>query len=290
MTFAERSKAPHSVGWLTSLCLHAMLALMALMVGHHLALAPQAPPFTWHVAMVGAPSEPLESSWSSSMSVPAPGHTSTPRAPSFKSSPRARSTSTVPTGHPVAPTANEPVVDENPAANVSQHSTSAEGTEPLSADELQTSPEPSPGSLSSLPNEQAEPPRESAPVLRQAELLARQEPGMAAERSVMTSVASSMPRDDYAWLSDAIMRRMEAIKRYPAEARLERVEGKVVLKAIVTREGNVEAVEVFRSSGHQSLDRAAVELLRLAGPFHFPHSLDKPHMTVKIPMDYRLER
>ena len=62
----------------------------------------------------------------------------------------------------------------------------------------------------------------------------------------------------------------------------------MVLKAIVKSDGNVEAVEIFRSSGHQSLDRAAVELLNLAAPFRFPHSLGKPQMMVKIPMSYKL--
>jgi hypothetical protein len=34
-------------------------------------------------------------------------------------------------------------------------------------------------------------------------------------------------------------------------------------------------VEVFRRSGHERLDWAAVELLNVAAPFHFPHSLGR---------------
>lgn len=45
----------------------------------------------------------------------------------------------------------------------------------------------------------------------------------------------------------------------------------------------------FQTSCHQILDRAAVELLRQAAPFHFSRPLEKPQMTVKIPMNYRLE-
>jgi protein TonB len=86
-----------------------------------------------------------------------------------------------------------------------------------------------------------------------------------------------------------IMRRMQELKRYPAEARLDRAEGKVILKAVIRNNGSIEAIEVLQSSGHQSLDNAAVELLNLAAPFHFPRPLEKPQMTVKIPMNYRLE-
>jgi protein TonB len=82
---------------------------------------------------------------------------------------------------------------------------------------------------------------------------------------------------------------MQELKRYPAEARLDRAEGKVVLKAVIRSNGAVETVEIFQSSGHQSLDRAAVELLTQAGPFQFPRPLERPQMTVRIPMNYRLE-
>jgi protein TonB len=106
----------------------------------------------------------------------------------------------------------------------------------------------------------------------------------------MAPVPSSLSaRPDYSWLSETILRRVEELKRYPAEARLDRAEGKVVLKAVIRGDGSVEGVEVFQSSGHQSLDRAAVELLNLAAPFQFPRALEKSQITVKIPMSYRLE-
>jgi len=82
---------------------------------------------------------------------------------------------------------------------------------------------------------------------------------------------------------------MEELKRYPAEARLDRAEGKVVLKAVIRSDGSIESLEIVRGSGHESLDRAAVDLLNLAAPFHFPRPLEKPQMTVKIPMSYRIE-
>jgi protein TonB len=105
----------------------------------------------------------------------------------------------------------------------------------------------------------------------------------------LDSVVASPPRPDYAWLAETILRRMEGLKKYPAEARLDSAEGKVILKAVIRSDGHVENVEIFQSSGHQSLDHAAVELLNLAAPFQFPRPMDRPQMTLKIPMRYRLE-
>lgn len=87
---------------------------------------------------------------------------------------------------------------------------------------------------------------------------------------------SFAPSTQPALLSETIMRRMEELKSYPTEGRLNRAEGKVVLKAVIRDDGNVEGVEVFQSSGHQSLDRAALELLQLAAPFHLPRPMQKP--------------
>jgi protein TonB len=82
---------------------------------------------------------------------------------------------------------------------------------------------------------------------------------------------------------------MEEVKKYPTEARLNQAQGKVVLKAIIRSDGSVEDVEIAQSSGHQTLDEAAVELSKVAGPFELPRPLEKPQLTVKIPMSYRLQ-
>jgi protein TonB len=112
-----------------------------------------------------------------------------------------------------------------------------------------------------------------------------------------TQVASLAPagsnkpaRIDYGWLSDVVLRRVEELKRYPAEARVDRAEGKVVVKAVINEDGSVGDVEVFQSSGFPTLDHAAVDLMRRAAPFSLPHSLGKPRVTIKIPMNYRLDR
>lgn len=158
---------------------------------------------------------------------------------------------------------------------------------PPSADDLALPQPPAPSTpLSSLQQPEASADYDVGST--HSELASSPEPSSPVETSTVASVATPIARADYTWLSETILRRMEELKRYPAEARLDRIEGKVVLKAIVKSDGNVEAVEVFRSSGHQSLDRAAVELLNLAAPFRFPHSLGNPQIMVKIPMSYKL--
>ena len=96
-------------------------------------------------------------------------------------------------------------------------------------------------------------------------------------------------RRDYGWLSETISRRVEELKRYPAEARLARAEGRVVIKAVLRADGSVDDVEIFQSSGYRTLDQAALELIKRAAPFQLPHPLGRSKMTVKIPMSYRLE-
>jgi protein TonB len=109
--------------------------------------------------------------------------------------------------------------------------------------------------------------------------------------AAISPASSSAPtKRDYGWLSEAILRRVEELKRYPASARVDRAEGKVVVKAVINEDGSIGEVEVFQSSGHPGLDKAAVETMRQAAPFHLPRPLGQPRMTIKIPMSYRLDR
>jgi protein TonB len=110
---------------------------------------------------------------------------------------------------------------------------------------------------------------------------------MAAISSTPTNTPTTR---DYGWLSEAILRRVEELKRYPASARVDHAEGKVVVKAVIDEDGGIGEVEVFQSSGHPGLDKAAIETLRQAAPFHLPRPLGQPRMTIKIPMSYRLDR
>jgi protein TonB len=101
---------------------------------------------------------------------------------------------------------------------------------------------------------------------------------------------SASTKRDFGWLSEAILRRVEELKHYPASARVDRAEGKVTVKAVINEDGSIGEVEVLQSSGHPGLDMAAVETMRQAAPFHLPRPLGQPRVTIKIPMSYRLDR
>lgn len=284
MIVAERLGGAHSLGWLTSVCLHAVLAFGALLVTQRLTLAPQPAPFTWNVALLSAPSTALQPS-------PPPTTLQAPiiKAPSptplAEASTRAKgsaSSTAAMTGEPVLPASDEPIKGRNQtsAALDTPHVESIEQQQTVEQIVVPAQPV---ASDPQLPNREPEMRSEFSQTTQHVPR------AVASGGPEQLPSLAPAPRPDYAWLSETIMRRMQELKRYPADARLDRAEGKVVLKAVIRSNGAVEAVEVFQSSGHQSLDRAAVELLTQAGPFQFPRPLEKPQMTVKIPMNYRLE-
>jgi protein TonB len=61
---------------------------------------------------------------------------------------------------------------------------------------------------------------------------------------------------------------------YPDEARTRKIFGKLQLTVAIKANGEVETVEINRSSGHKVLDQAAIRIVRLAAPFDpFPANI-----------------
>ena len=61
---------------------------------------------------------------------------------------------------------------------------------------------------------------------------------------------------------------------YPEEARTRKIFGKLQLTVAIKADGEVESVEINRSSGHKVLDQAAIRIVRLASPFdRFPDNI-----------------
>ena len=46
------------------------------------------------------------------------------------------------------------------------------------------------------------------------------------------------------------------------EAKRQRIEGKVILKVFISEKGEVQNIEIAQSSGHDSLDQAAIESVK----------------------------
>lgn len=93
---------------------------------------------------------------------------------------------------------------------------------------------------------------------------------------------------DNAWLAESLGRRIKELTRYPSAARLNGSEGKVVLRVILRADGHLSEVTVHRSSGHEVLDRAAMETVRLACPLHMKQALSAAEVAVYVPIVYSL--
>jgi protein TonB len=63
---------------------------------------------------------------------------------------------------------------------------------------------------------------------------------------------------------------------YPDEAKTRKVYASLQLTVAIKADGEVESVEINRSSGHKFLDQAAIRIVRLAAPFdRFPDNIRK---------------
>ncbi len=103
-------------------------------------------------------------------------------------------------------------------------------------------------------------------------------------------VGRSSAKPDYGWLADALWKRIEKLKQYPQHARLNRLEGRVVLRVVIGDDGSLLDLAIAKSSGHAVLDQDALEVLRRAAPLTLLRPLGKSQVVVKVPISYRLDR
>jgi protein TonB len=97
-------------------------------------------------------------------------------------------------------------------------------------------------------------------------------------------------KPDYSWLAATLLPRIEALKQYPAEARLNRLEGRVVVRIVIREDGQIVSATIAKSSGHETLDQAALETLRKASPITLTQPLERSPVTIQIPLSYELGR
>jgi len=97
--------------------------------------------------------------------------------------------------------------------------------------------------------------------------------------------ARKQEADYFALISAHLNRR----KTYPAEARQARQQGIVIVRFTVDRGGDVSGVSIKRSSGHDLLDRATLDLLQRVAPLpRMPASMQRDSVTLSLPIDYSL--
>jgi protein TonB len=130
----------------------------------------------------------------------------------------------------------------------------------------------------------------AAAVPAPASAAAIQAPPHHANVPIVANAASVRPasKADNAWLAESLGRRIKELTRYPSSARLNGSEGKVVLRVVLRADGHLVDVVVHRSSGHEVLDRAAMETVRLACPIHMKQALSAAEVAVYVPIVYSL--
>lgn len=133
-------------------------------------------------------------------------------------------------------------------------------------------------------------PAASSPVLFESNTVAAASVQTQSSAPLVAKAAPVRPatKADNAWLAESLGRRIREVTRYPSSARLNGTEGKVVLRVVLRADGQLAEVTVHRSSGHEVLDRAAMETIRLACPLHMKQALSAPEVAVYVPIVYSL--
>jgi len=89
---------------------------------------------------------------------------------------------------------------------------------------------------------------------------------------------------DAAW-SQAVTRRVGRFFYYPRRAREEHVSGMVVLRMTIRRDGRLETLDIHKSSGDATLDRAAYDIMNKAQPLpRIPDRMRVDKVSVLFPL------
>ena len=86
-----------------------------------------------------------------------------------------------------------------------------------------------------------------------------------------------------------LFRKLARHKVYPAELKKNRIEGRVVVKFTLAADGRVMNPSIQQSSGHDSLDEAALQMLNRASPLPaIPTWMKRSELTLAVPVEYSL--
>lgn len=316
-------------GWTFSLVFHTAVIAVAMLALSDLRLAPQPEPFHWNVALVQPPSPAVVQPAPSPAPAPRPQKRKTEPEPvrpvtepipvervvrqetrevrevraitkqpalthrvsrTVENPIEAFPTAAVPTAQPVEPNvatrdseAVRPVPAQQPIQAAQPVQSVTAPAEPRS-DTVETA----------QPVQTDQDVREVAPaqtaMVRTPEIV--RQPTSSFEAPAVHEVpVRQMPatKADYGWLVQTLRERVEQLKRYPHTARMNRWEGKVVLRAVIRDDGEIENLEVAESSGYRVLDKDAMDIIKLAAPLPLKHPLGQRHVVVQIPISYHLQ-
>ena len=186
-------------------------------------------------------------------------------------------------GARVLPAATAPAPAQRPAVSLPAPTPVAERV-PSEAPRLEKR-------LSSLPNVAAAPPASGTGVAaetRESLANARVQASGTAGREEFETLGrgSGTFRNDY---FEALHARVISARDYPRRARLDGVEGTVVLGIQIDRNGQIQSSQVRESSGSRALDRHAARIAKRAAPFGpVPSHFQEADLRFELPVQFSL--
>lgn len=307
-------------GWIISLCLHGTAIFLAGLLAARIGLAPPSSSFHWDVTVIGAqpPATPAQAAPDPQTLAAAVIRPTQRRAPA--TAVRPTPSHTAPQTTPTTTTASLPVDAPYEAATVltpptqePQQLLEPTRTGPLPEPEV-TRPEPEVARMepqpalhatsapveAPLPPQTAASPATATPLASESSLPTSAVPSSTTEQVAAPSQTASLApssnttqatrKPDYGWLAGPLLQRIETLKQYPVTARLQRLEGRVVVRIVIQEDGDITSATIAKSSGHDQLDQAALETIRQASPLTLSQPLGKSSVTMQIPLGYYLDR
>jgi protein TonB len=275
----------YAISWVASLLFHGLAMVWAFLFLSDLQLAPQPEPFRWEVAVVQASASKSAEQPSSAQATPAPPEPQPVDQPATEPQPVVQ-TRNVQTIQPVQQVIHREIREVKhvfqaaeaipTVESVSQTAESVQAVQQAAVVKQTGESQAMTQEASQAPSS----PPDSGPA----------SPARVQQAAVTHLPVRSAPatKADYSWLADALWREVERLKRYPHIARMNRWEGRVVLRAVIRDDGRVMDLRVMQSSGYDILDQDALEVIRQASPLKLKHPLGQPQVTVQVPISYRL--
>jgi protein TonB len=96
-------------------------------------------------------------------------------------------------------------------------------------------------------------------------------------------------KPDFSWLTDSLRNKVKESQHYSTVARLNGMEGRVVLRITVNESGDL-AVAIAKSSGHERLDQDALEQVKRLSPLPLPQPLGRAQQILNLPIIYSLNQ
>lgn len=283
-------------GWLTSLALHGFLLCTVIVFARQSPITLSTERFQWDVTLVQSTHIPKSSTPPTNVAMQPSEPMPTPHSAAIHRSPRAA------TPYSKAVGTVQPMVDPKslsepqPETSASMHQvspqseathanlappvppTTDEPSQPMAA---QTAPQPE----QSLRTDATTPSSSTMPDPIPSSV----DPSPSQSAAVTPVETVSPPRPDYGWLQQAIFRRLEELKRSSNPFLDHSQPFKVMVKAVVSREGNLLDSIIVKSSGLERIDQEAMALVQRAFPMQFDRTLDRQQIVMRIPITYSRE-